>query len=74
MGITLSKFDKYKKTTEVYVYPHKHCSKCGQMIEETETYCVECLKKVEEKKQKKRFRRKKTQQQAKKETTEEKPK
>ncbi len=75
MGIILSKFDKYKKTTDTYIYPHKHCLKCGQMIEETETYCVDCLKKIEEKKQKKRFKRKnKQEQQSKKENTEENPK
>ena len=53
----LSKFDRYKKNGEsYYIYPHKHCQKCGQMIEESMTYCTECYNKIQErKKTKKRF-------------------
>jgi len=55
----LSKFERYKKKTrEPYVYPHKHCQKCGQMIEEKYSYCKECYKMVKEKKEKKRIKRK----------------
>jgi len=56
----LSKFERYKKKGDsYYVYPHKHCKKCGQMIEESLTYCPECYKIIQEKKKKKRFKRKK---------------
>jgi predicted amidophosphoribosyltransferase len=56
--LKLSKFDRYKKDGEsYYVYPHKHCQKCGQMIEENLTYCSECYNKLQErKKKKKKFR------------------
>jgi predicted nucleic acid-binding Zn ribbon protein len=60
----LSKFERYEKKGEsYYVYPHKHCKQCGQMIEESLTYCSECYQKLKEKKKKKknkRFRIKKT--------------
>ena len=52
----LSKFDRYKKKTEEYIYPHKHCKRCGQMIEEAYTYCPECYRKIKEKEKRKRFR------------------
>ena len=56
----MSKFERYKKKGEsYYVYPHKHCQRCGQMIEESITYCSDCYKKIKEKKEKKRFKRKK---------------
>jgi predicted nucleic acid-binding Zn ribbon protein len=42
------------KNAEEYIYPHKHCKKCGQMIEEAFTYCPDCYKKIKEKKEKKR--------------------
>ncbi len=56
----MSKFDRYKKQqgTE-YIYPHKHCAKCGEMIEESITYCSNCYEQLKQKKQKKRFRMKK---------------
>jgi len=50
----LSKFERYKKTNELYIYPHKHCDKCGEMIEEANNYCSECYKKMQQKKEKKR--------------------
>ena len=53
----MSKFERYKKKkTETYVYPHKHCQKCGEMIEESLNYCSECYKIIKEKKQKKKRR------------------
>ena len=56
----MSKFERYKKKGDsYYVDPHKHCKKCGQMIEESLTYCPECYKIIQEKKKKKRFRKKK---------------
>ena len=36
------------------MYPHKHCKQCGQMIEESLTYCDECYQKLKEKKKKKK--------------------
>ncbi|MFX0042038.1 MAG: DUF2116 family Zn-ribbon domain-containing protein [Candidatus Hodarchaeota archaeon] len=56
----MSKFDRYKKKAEVYVYPHKHCKNCGQMINEGISYCPECYQEMKDKKRKKRFWRKKT--------------
>ncbi|MFX1321235.1 MAG: DUF2116 family Zn-ribbon domain-containing protein [Promethearchaeota archaeon] len=56
----MSKFDRYKKKAEVYVDPHKHCKKCGQMIDEGISYCPECYQAMKNKKRKKRFWRKKT--------------
>ena len=57
----LSKFERYsKKGDSYYIYPHKHCKKCGQMIEESLTYCSDCYNVIQEKmKKKKRFRKKK---------------
>jgi predicted nucleic acid-binding Zn ribbon protein len=55
----LSKFDRYKKQAGTqYIYPHKHCTKCGEMIEESMTYCPQCYQLMKQKKSKKRFRRK----------------
>ncbi|MHA1489815.1 MAG: hypothetical protein ACTSRI_09175 [Promethearchaeota archaeon] len=50
----MSKFDKYKKKAEPYIYPHKHCQKCGQMINEGFSYCNECYKQIKRKKEKKK--------------------
>jgi len=56
----LSKFERYKKKGDsYYVYPHKHCQKCGQMIDESLTYCPQCYAIIQEKKKKKKFRKKK---------------
>ena len=56
----MSKFDRYKKQQgEQYIYPHKHCAKCGEMIEESVTYCSNCYEQLKQRKKKKRFRRKK---------------
>ena len=46
----MSKFERYKKGDKQYIYPHKHCEKCGQMIDEGLTYCPECYEKVKKKK------------------------
>jgi len=54
----LSKFERYKKKAEPYIYPHKHCKKCDEMITEAFTYCPECYNKLKEKKKKKFFKRK----------------
>ncbi len=55
----MSKFDRYKKQQgEQYIYPHKHCSKCGEMIEEALTYCAKCYEQLKQKKKKRRFGRK----------------
>lgn len=51
----MSKFERYKKGIETEIYPHKHCKNCGEMIDESVSYCEECYKKMKEKK-KKRFR------------------
>lgn len=51
----MSKFERYKKKKEIYIYPHKHCKQCGEMISEAFTYCSECYKKLKEKKKRKRF-------------------
>ncbi|TFG14552.1 MAG: DUF2116 family Zn-ribbon domain-containing protein [Promethearchaeota archaeon] len=51
----MSKFERHqKKGDSYYVYPHKHCKQCGQMIEESLTYCDECYQKLKEKKKKKK--------------------
>lgn len=51
----MSKFERHtKKGESYYVYPHKHCQKCGQMIEESSNYCPECYKELKEKKEKKK--------------------
>ncbi len=56
----MSKFDRHKKEGgSYYIYPHKHCAKCSQMINESITYCPECYKLIKEKKEKKsKFRKK----------------
>ncbi len=56
----MSKFERHKKSTQNYIYPHKHCKRCGQMIEEAHTYCSQCYNKIKQKKQRKWFKRKKT--------------
>ena len=54
----MSKFERYKKRGEsYYVYPHKHCQKCGQMIEESINYCTDCYKELKEKKEKKKSKK-----------------
>ncbi|MHA1724342.1 MAG: DUF2116 family Zn-ribbon domain-containing protein [Promethearchaeota archaeon] len=53
----MSKFERHKKSDEPYIYPHKHCLKCGNMIDEAHTYCSACYKKMQQKKSKKRKRR-----------------
>ena len=55
----MSKFERYKKKTETYIYPHKHCKKCGETIEEALSYCSECYQALKEKKKRKLFKRKK---------------
>lgn len=56
----MSKFERHKKKGDsYYVYPHKHCKKCDQMIDESFTYCPPCYAIMQEKKKKKRFRKKK---------------
>lgn len=51
----MSKFERYKKQSEEYIYPHKHCKKCGQLIEESFSYCSDCYAKLQEKKKRKLF-------------------
>ncbi|MHA1466840.1 MAG: hypothetical protein ACTSP6_02015 [Promethearchaeota archaeon] len=54
----MSKFERHgKKGESYYVYPHKHCQKCGQMIEESLNYCPECYKELKEKKEKKKSKK-----------------
>ncbi len=55
----MSKFERYKTKVETYIYPHKHCKNCGEMIAEAFSFCTECYKKTKEKKKSKRFKRKK---------------
>ncbi len=55
----MSKFERYKKKVETYIYPHKHCNNCGEMISEAFSYCIECYKKRKKKKKKKIFFKKK---------------
>jgi predicted nucleic acid-binding Zn ribbon protein len=52
----MSKFDRYKKKEEIYIYPHTHCEKCGAMIEGSHKYCSECYEKMNQKKKRKWFR------------------
>jgi predicted nucleic acid-binding Zn ribbon protein len=54
----LSKFERYKKKDDTYIYPHKHCKKCGEMISEALTYCTNCYEKMQEKKKRRFFKRK----------------
>ena len=51
----MSKYERYKKQSVEYVYPHKHCKKCERMIEEGITYCSECYTILQDKKQKKKW-------------------
>ncbi|MHA1471925.1 MAG: hypothetical protein ACTSQW_02370 [Promethearchaeota archaeon] len=55
----MSKYERYKKQSVEYIYPHKHCKKCDKMIEEGFTYCSECYTILQEKKKKKRYKLKK---------------
>ncbi len=55
----LSKFERYQKKAETYIYPHKHCKKCNEMISEAFSYCSDCYTALKEKKKRKLFRRKK---------------
>jgi len=55
----LSKFERYKKKAEPYIYPHKHCDKCGEMITEAFKFCPECYEKSKIKKR--RFFKRKNQ-------------
>lgn len=50
----MSKFDRHKKGEEEYVFPHKHCAKCGEMIEEAYSYCSDCYRELKEQKNKKK--------------------
>jgi predicted nucleic acid-binding Zn ribbon protein len=50
----LSKFERYKKE-EQYIYPHKHCKRCGELIKESFSYCSTCYKEIKEKEEKKGF-------------------
>jgi len=55
----MSKFDRYqKKGVSSYIYPHKHCSKCGEMIDESLTYCSQCYLIVKQRKKRKLFGKK----------------
>ncbi|MHA1438519.1 MAG: hypothetical protein ACTSPD_13170 [Promethearchaeota archaeon] len=56
----MSKFDRYKKKTEQYIYPHKHCKRCGQMIDESNTYCPICYQFLRQRKKKRRLRKNRT--------------
>jgi uncharacterized OB-fold protein len=49
----MSKFDRYKVKSEEEIFPHKHCKKCGEIIEEAYTYCANCYSSLKAKKQKK---------------------
>ena len=51
----MSKYERYKKQSVEYVYPHKHCKRCDRMIEEGITYCSECYSILQEKKEKKKW-------------------
>jgi len=51
----LSKYERYKKQSVEYIYPHKHCKRCDGMIEEGITYCSECYSILQEKKEKKKW-------------------
>lgn len=52
----MSKYERYKKQSVEYIYPHKHCKRCDKMIEEGITYCSECYTILQEKKKKKWYR------------------
>ena len=53
----MSKYDRHKKKVDDYIYPHKHCKKCGQLIEEAYTYCPNCYEKLKQKKERKWYSR-----------------
>ncbi len=53
----MSKFERYRKQIEEDIYPHKHCKRCGEMIEEAYTYCSDCYDKLKQKKEKKWYKR-----------------
>lgn len=55
----MSKFERYSKKTDVYIFPHKHCKKCHNMIDDSLSYCPECYELLKQKKEKKRFKFKK---------------
>jgi predicted nucleic acid-binding Zn ribbon protein len=59
MEINVSKYERYKKKTETYIFPHKHCKKCGEMISEGISYCPECYQSLKEKKKRRLFKRRK---------------
>ncbi|MHA1194482.1 MAG: hypothetical protein ACTSRH_00990 [Promethearchaeota archaeon] len=52
----MSKFERYKKKSDDYIYPHKHCKRCGEMIDEALTYCSKCYNLLMEKKKKKWYK------------------
>ena len=54
----MSKFERYKKKAETYIYPHKHCKKCGEMVSEAFTYCPECYETLKAKKKRRIFKKK----------------
>ncbi|MDX1798961.1 MAG: DUF2116 family Zn-ribbon domain-containing protein [Candidatus Lokiarchaeia archaeon] len=55
----MSKFERYNTKADTYIYPHKHCKKCGAMITEAFTYCTDCYNSLKKKKKRRWFSRKK---------------
>ena len=55
----MSKYERYKKQSVEYIYPHKHCKKCEKMIDDGITYCSECYTTLKERKRKKWYKFKK---------------
>jgi predicted nucleic acid-binding Zn ribbon protein len=55
----MSKYERYKKQSVEYIYPHKHCKKCEKMIDGGITYCSECYNTLQERKRKKWYKFKK---------------
>lgn len=53
----MSKFERYQKRVEEDIYPHKHCKRCGEMIEEAYNYCSNCYEEMKRKKKKKWYKR-----------------
>ena len=51
----MSKYERYKKQSVEYIYPHKHCKRCDKLIEEGITYCSECYTILQDKKQKRKW-------------------
>ncbi|TFF98844.1 MAG: hypothetical protein EU547_00085 [Promethearchaeota archaeon] len=49
----MSKFERYKGKKDQYIYPHKHCKRCGAMIKESYTYCPECYELLRKKEKEK---------------------